>query len=117
AVGLDFDNETSGIGGVVYFDKVQYDNGRPPLNPMLSVGEEFHRQMVKIAMTKSRVWKAEREHRMIFNLEALQKEEREQSGPQILDYFVHIRPETIREVAMGCFILPRDERTIRAIIK
>src|SRR2546426_6278199 len=51
AVGLDFDNEKAGIGGVVCFDKVQYDNCRPPLNPLLPVGKEYHRQMVKIART------------------------------------------------------------------
>ncbi len=120
AVGLDFDNETSGISGVVCFDKVKYDNCRPPLNPMTSAGEELHRQMLKIAMTKSLVWRAEREHRMIFKLEALLKEVRVpcgECGQRNLNYFVPIRPETIREVVMGCFILPRNECRIRELVK
>ena len=117
AVGLDLDNEVSGIGGAVCFDKVQYLNSRPPLNPMLAPSEKFHEQMVKITMTKSKVWEDEREHRMIFKLEGLQKEEREQCSPRRLDYFIHIRPETIREVAMGCLISPRDENEIRAMVK
>jgi hypothetical protein len=117
AVGLDFDNETSGIGGVVCFDRVEYDNCRPSLNPMLPVGEEFHNQMMKIIKTKSKEWSDEREWRVVFKLEDIQKEQRDQGGPPVLDYFVHIRPETIREVIMGCFISESNEQTIRGLCK
>jgi len=54
---------------------------------------------------------------MVFNLEDIQKEQRDHGGLPVFDYFVHIRPETIREVIMGCFILERDEQTIRELCK
>ena len=117
AVGLDFDNEVSGPGGVVRFDKVQYEAHRPTLDPMLQAGEEFDKQMLKITMTKSLVWKAEEEYRMVFKLEDIQKEQRYQDRPPVFDYFVHIRPETICEVIMGCFISKPDEQTITELCK
>ena len=116
-IGLDFDNEVAGIGGVVCFDKVQYANCRQPLNPMLKAGEEFNKQMLEITMTKSLAWKHEHERRMVFNLGDIQKEERDQGGLSVFDYFVHIRPETIHEVILGCFISERDEQTIRELCK
>jgi hypothetical protein len=117
AVGLDFDNEVSGIGGVVCFDKVQYEIRRPSRDDTLEVGEEFHNQMVKITMTKSKVWTNEREHRMVFKLEDIQKERRDQNRPPEYNYFVHIQPEIVREVIMGCFISERDEQTIKELCK
>ena len=116
-VGLDFDKETSGIDGVVCFNKVQYDTCRPKLDPVLKIGEEYHDQMVKITMTKSKAWESECEHRMVFKLDDIQKEQKDQAGSPAFDFFVHVRPETIREVVMGCFISKRDEQTVLELCK
>ncbi len=113
AVGLDFDNEISGIEGVIHFGAVGYEPSRPPLDPMVTGGAEFHKQMLRITMTKSIDWSYEREHRMILRLDRLQREQGGQCDPPVLDYFLHIRPETICEVVMGCSISEHDEQLIR----
>ena len=73
--------------------------------------------MVKITMTKSQAWEGEHEHRMVFKLDDIQKEQRDQAGPSVFDFFTHIRPEIIREVIMGCFISERDEQTVHELCK
>jgi len=113
-VGLDFDYEVSGIDGVLSFGKVRYRKKRCLLEPTLPGGKAFHNQMVKITMTKSRTWRDEREHRMVVRLQDIQGK---QSNSKAFSHFLRVRPQTIREVVMGCCISEADNRAIQNLIK
>ena len=114
ALGLDFNREVSGIKGVVALEGARYRKRRARLNPMLAAGSaEWRREMENVALTKSCEWRDERECRMICRLRDFKKESRKQRGRVIVNHFLYIRPETIREVILGCLINGRDETVIR----
>jgi len=124
AIGLDFEQESEEVP-ILYFKPVRYGEKRASQNPFLAVDENsdaqameaFEEQQLNMVLTKSKEWKDEREHRIVCKLSDLQKELRGPKGSDGFNYFLHIRPKTIREVVMGCWISEEDEATVMSICK
>ena len=116
AIGLDFNREVDGINGVIALEPVRYKKYRARLNPMLEQqSNEWHQEMLNASLTKSREWRHEREYRMVCRLCDFKEELRKQRGKIMINRFVIIGPETVREVILGCLINGKDEAVIRRL--
>jgi hypothetical protein len=121
AIGLDFERYQG--TAISYFEMVRYSIKRAAASVLRTIDknsdiktiEKFEKQQLNIALTKSTDWKDEQEYRIICKLANLQREPRGPNGSDGFNYFLHINPETIRKVILGCKIAEQDELVVKSI--
>jgi hypothetical protein len=109
-IGMETDDPCFGIGTGLH--KVIYKRQRVSCNPMAQAEPRIlQAEIGRIILTKSRDWEYEQEYRICFAKHAVI--EPRESDPE-RKYFIHIWPEVIKFVILGCRISDTYTENIRA---